>query len=183
MKDCIYEDQSFRYCKVGVKPGTTLRSGSVSQTCREVGMEAVCSGNQRCKYYTPECVVTPLSTKCYAPMYTLSSRVCSGRQPRECAALQGVFSHMKGLSGGECGVVGQTWCAKGNDITAASTRQYFAYCAERKGKQNFLALFQLILIYLYISQCKPAVKPVPASLRDSKPELEKTTIWKFRGWQ
>ena len=90
---------------------------------------------------------------------------------------------MKGLSGGECGVVGQTWCAKGNDITAASTRQYYAYCAERKGKQNFLALFPFLPIHKYISQCKPAVKPVPASLRDSKPELEKTTIWKFRGWQ
>ena len=149
VKDCIYEDQSFRYCKVGVKPGTTLRTGSVSQTCREVGMEAVCSGNQRCKYYTPECVVTPLSTKCYAPMYTLSSRVCNGRQPRECPALQGVFSHMSGLSGGECGVVGQTWCAKGNDITASSSRQYYAYCAERKGAINYCFILCL-LIHLFL---------------------------------
>ena len=147
VKDCIYEDQSFRYCKVGVKPGTSLKTGSVSQTCREVGMEAVCSGNQRCKYYTPECVVTPLSTKCYAPMYTLSSRVCSGRQPRECPALQGVFSHMSGLSGGECGVVGQTWCAKGNDITASSSRQYYAYCAERKGAIHSFILRLLIHLF------------------------------------
>ena len=80
-------------------------------------------------------------------------------------------------------MVGKTWCAKGNDITADSARQYYAYCAEKKGKQNYLALFPLLQIHLYISQCKPAVKPVPASIRNSKPELEKTAIWKFRGRQ
>ena len=41
---------------------------------------------------------------------------------------------MKGLSGGECGVVGKTWCAKGNDITAQFNKQHFAYCAKRKGE-------------------------------------------------
>eukprot|EP00092_Neocalanus_flemingeri_P028576 GFUD01031032.1.p1 GENE.GFUD01031032.1~~GFUD01031032.1.p1 ORF type:complete len:911 (-),score=155.86 GFUD01031032.1:100-2832(-) len=131
--DCVYEDEFFRYCKVGVKPGTTMSEGSVAQTCREVGMEAVCSGNQRCKYSSSDCVVTPLSTKCFAPMYSLSKRICSGRQPRECPALKGVFSHMTGLSGGECGVVGNTWCAKGNDFTAQNNSHYFAYCAEEKG--------------------------------------------------
>ena len=99
----------------------------------------MCSGDERCRYYTQDCVVTPLSTKCYAPMYPLSSRVCKGRQPRECPAVQGLFSHMWGLSGGECGVVGMTWCAKGNDITATDSRQYTAYCAERKG-ENILSI-------------------------------------------
>ena len=130
MKDCVYEDQSYRYCKVGVKPGTTLKGGSVAQTCREVGMEAVCSGDQSCKFYSPECVVTPLSNKCYSPLLPLSYKICNGRQPGECPALEGVFSHMKGLSGGECGVVGKTWCAKGNDITAQFNKQHFAYCAK-----------------------------------------------------
>eukprot|EP00092_Neocalanus_flemingeri_P056570 GFUD01067085.1.p2 GENE.GFUD01067085.1~~GFUD01067085.1.p2 ORF type:complete len:468 (+),score=85.48 GFUD01067085.1:907-2310(+) len=133
VKDCVYEDEFFRYCKVGVKPGTTMSEGSVAQTCREVGMEAVCSGNQRCKYSSSDCVVTLLSTKCFAPMYSLFKRICSGRQPRECPALKGVFSHMTGLSGGECGVVGNTWCAKGNDFTAQNNSHYFAYCAEEKG--------------------------------------------------
>ena len=150
VKDCIYEDQSFKYCKVGVKPGTTLRFGSVAETCREVGMEAVCSGNQHCKYSSSDCVVTPLSTKCYSPMHSLSRKICKGKHPRDCPALEGVFSHMKGFSGGECGVVNNTWCARGNAITAQNTGQYFAYCAEQKGssKQSLFSftnlMFQLI---------------------------------------
>jgi len=132
VKDCIYEDDSFEYCKVGVKPGTTLTNGKVAETCREVGMEAVCSGDEKCKYYSQDCMVTSLSTKCFAPLYSLSKKVCNGRSPKDCPALQGVFSHMKGLSGGECGVVENTWCAKGKAVTATSPRQYFAYCARKK---------------------------------------------------
>eukprot|EP00092_Neocalanus_flemingeri_P065531 GFUD01079705.1.p1 GENE.GFUD01079705.1~~GFUD01079705.1.p1 ORF type:complete len:1036 (-),score=190.52 GFUD01079705.1:69-2795(-) len=158
VKDCVHEDESFRYCKVGVKPGTTMSEGSVAQTCREVGMEAVCSGNQRCKYSSSDCVVTPLSTKCFAPMYSLSQKICNGRQPRECPALEGVFSHMTGLSGGECGVVGNTWCAKGNDVTVQNTRQYFAYCAEKKVTGNEQAK-QCCLPYETLSQSWRKVKP------------------------
>jgi len=95
-------------------------------------MEAVCSGPKTCRYYTEDCMVTTLSTKCYAPMYPLSVKVCNGRTPKDCPAIQGMFSHMPGLSGGECGVVGNTWCAKGNAVTAGSAREYYAYCAQRK---------------------------------------------------
>ena len=99
-------------------------------------MEAVCSGDEKCKYYSQDCMVTSLSTKCFAPLYSLSKKVCNGRSPKDCPALQGVFSHMKGLSGGECGVVENTWCAKGKAVTATSPRQYFAYCARKKGQSH-----------------------------------------------
>jgi len=132
VKECIYEDDAFEYCKVGVKPGTKLSDGAVAETCKEVGMSAVCPGDEKCKYSSPDCLVTSLSKKCYAPMYPLSRKVCGGRSPKDCPALSGVFSTMAGLSGGECGVVGNTWCAKGKDITATSARQYYAYCAKKK---------------------------------------------------
>ena len=48
---------------------------------------------------------------------------------------------MNGLAGGECGVLGTTWCAKGNEITAQNTRQYFAYCAQRKGQEKITFIY------------------------------------------
>jgi len=132
VKDCLHEDDSFQYCKVGVKPGTTLTSGTVAETCQEVGMEAVCPGDEGCKYSSENCTVTNLSTKCFAPLYPLSRKICNGRSPKDCPALQGVFSHMEGLSGGECGVVGDKWCFRGKTTTVTSPRQYYAYCAAKK---------------------------------------------------
>ena len=39
-----------------------------------VGMKAVCSGPEGCKYNNEEnCVVTPLSTTCYQPMWDLNN--------------------------------------------------------------------------------------------------------------
>ena len=107
-------------------------------------MKAVCPGDETCKFSSQDCLVTPLSTQCMAPLYPLSKKVCNGRAPKDCPVLQGVFSHMEGLSGGECGVVEDKWCFRGKTTTVTSARQYYAYCAAEKGqlllhtqKQNF----------------------------------------------
>ena len=65
----LYADSSFEYYKVRVSNGITLVEGSVAETCKAVGMQAVCSGVSGCKYVdTSMCLMTSLSQDCSSPM-------------------------------------------------------------------------------------------------------------------
>lgn len=139
----LYSEASFKYYKVPVVPGVRLIEGRVADTCDNHSMRAVCSGPSSCKYSnTSRCMVTPLSTNCNNPMFSLSKILCSGQKPRNCAAFEGVFSYMKSWYGGECGSVGTDWCANGDDYQSGTTQAgpgheleevetYYAYCAKQ----------------------------------------------------
>jgi len=142
-KKLLHQDSEFEYFKVAVSNGTRLLGGKVSETCEEVGMKAVCSGGESCKYTNlDKCVVTPLSTDCNNPMYPLSKLLCNGEKPRKCDEFEGVFSFMHNWYGGECGRVGYDWCANGDDFVAGTLESgpgrsqgqvetYYGYCAKK----------------------------------------------------
>ena len=128
----LYTDASYNYYKVAVADGTPLMAGTVPHTCQEAGMEAVCPGPADCSTSSSRCIVTSLSTECYYHMRPISVQICDNEDPRECPELQGMFSYMNNFNSyGECGIVGDEWCAHGRDYVSGDP-VYFAYCAAEK---------------------------------------------------
>jgi len=134
----LYSDNEYDYYKVPVSNGTTLVEGTVPYTCEKVGMKAVCNGPATgcVRVDLEKCVVTPLSSPCFNPMYPLSKILCDGKKPHQCSQLEGVFSYMKDYVS-ECGAVDGNYCARGADFTSGETikgrkRIYYGYCAKRK---------------------------------------------------
>ena len=132
----LHTDSQYKYYKVPVSNGTRLREGKMADTCEEMAMKAVCSGPSDCKFSSSRCQVTPLSTNCLNPLYPLSKVLCSGSNPPNCPQTEGLFSFMSNWFGGECGRVGKSWCAKGDDFEAGALESssgkvglYYAYCA------------------------------------------------------
>jgi len=134
----LYSDNEYDYYKVPVSNGVTLLEGTVQYTCEKVGMKAVCSGPEGCKYNNEEnCVVTPLSTTCYQPMSGLSHVLCDGKTPSYCKQLDRIFNYMSDRSSGECGVVDRSFCADGKLFTSGEMKKgiqkiYYGYCAKKK---------------------------------------------------
>merc|ERR1712198_652276 len=119
----LYSDDEYDYYKVPVSDGTTLVEGTVPKTCEKVGMRAVCNGPATgcVRVDLEKCVVTPLSSPCFNPMYPLSKILCDGKKPHQCSQLEGVFSYMKDYVSSECGAVDGNYCARGADFTSGET--------------------------------------------------------------
>ena len=45
---------------------------------------------------------------------------------------------MKDWRGSECGLVGNSYCAQGNNYVAGPGSEYYAYCAKKQGLQIIL---------------------------------------------
>ena len=123
----LYTDDSYNYYKVPVADGTRLFDGAVADTCQAVGLEAVCAGPANCEYSSDRCIVTTLSTDCGSPMRPISIEICDTTYAPNCPELQGLFSYMHNYPG-ECGIVGDSWCADGANYVSGDP-VYFAYCA------------------------------------------------------
>ena len=63
-------------------------------------------------------------------MWGLSKKIRGGKGARECPQLDGLFSYIKGHSGGDWGVVGGTWHANAEDYTSGNGNTY-AYCLKQ----------------------------------------------------
>ena len=77
--------------------GRTLTEGTVADTCEDAGMKAVCNGDSRCSHYSARCQVVDLeSAHCGYAMYGLAQKLCgSGKNPRQCPQMDGLFNYMK----------------------------------------------------------------------------------------
>jgi len=118
----LYADQQYAYFKAIVPDGITLTEGKVHETCQLYNMEAVCYGDASCSYTdTSRCVVTKISTDCGSPPRRLSAVLCNESDPTNCPQLQGLFNFLNDWYGGECGIVGSTWCVKGKDYTSTTS--------------------------------------------------------------
>ena len=128
--------------------GQRLVEGKVAETCAANGLRAVCWGPVGNEYTdTTKCLVTPLSTPHIMSVRvnnilltitfptlrtTLAKKVCPETpNSKNCPQLEGVFSYMKNYSGGECGKVGPTACAKGKDYVSGPEKRYYAYCVQQ----------------------------------------------------
>ena len=108
--------------------------GAVADTCDAAGMRAVCDGDSSCIHSSARCEVVDFQvavSSCGNSMYGLSNKLCSGKLPRDCPQLDGLFNYEKGWSGGECGVVSGNWCANGNHYTSGNGNAYYAYCVRQ----------------------------------------------------
>jgi len=120
----------YLYYKVPVPANTRLTEGKVADTCDSVGMKAVCDGPSSCKNTdTARCVVTPISIRCGYPLRPVSQLVCNHDEPTRCAPLEGVFAYQYNRSKGECGRVGSSYCANGNEYVSTVSTQFYALCA------------------------------------------------------
>jgi len=134
----LHSDNEYDYYKVPVSNGTSLLEGTVPYTCEKVGMKAVCSGPEGCMYNNKEtCVVTPLSSDCYNPLYPLSKTLCDGKSPSRCKTIEGVFNYMFNWLNHECGLVDGSLCNTQKTYTSGEMRKgrkrtYYGYCAKRK---------------------------------------------------
>ena len=75
--------------------GRTLTEGTVADTCEAAGMKAVCTGPSGCRHNSARCEVVDFeAVVCGSAMYGLSKKLCGfGEYPRNCAKLDGLFSH------------------------------------------------------------------------------------------
>merc|ERR1711970_1476864 len=126
-----YEENGAKFYGIPVAEGSKLTEGVVADTCEAVGMRAVCAGNYNCRWSSNRCQVVDFEAKiCGYTMYGLAKKVCGKRNPRYCKQLDGLFAHMKGFKGGECGVVNGEYCVNGKSYTSGNTTLYYAYCVD-----------------------------------------------------
>ena len=128
-----YEEDGAKFYGIPVAEGSTLREGVVAETCEAVGMRAVCIGASGCTYYSGRCQVVDFESSCGNGMWGLAKKLCGGdTYPRNCPEMNGLFNDMKGWSGGECGVMEDSWCAHGNRFTSGKPSVYYAYCVKAR---------------------------------------------------
>ena len=130
----LHSGGSYEYYKVPIKNGTRLVEGAVPDTCDGAELRAVCNGPSGCKWNSERCLVTPASSVCGDGNFVeISNLICNNTDPRNCTQLQGVFGYSKGWSDGECGVVDNKYCAKGNDYLSGNNTLYYAFCVGCQG--------------------------------------------------
>merc|ERR1712098_412101 len=112
----LFEESGYKYFKVPVAYGTRMDLGVVTDTCEAHGMKSVCF-KSGCVHNSDGCRVTPLSTECANAMNGLSNKICSGKYPRECPSMDGMFTDHKSSyrvgNGGACGTISGRWCVAG----------------------------------------------------------------------
>merc|ERR1711892_691723 len=121
------EENGRKFYGVPVADGTTMIEGAVADTCDAAGMRAVCIGDSSCSYSSARCQVVDFEVavnRCGNAMYGLSKKLCSGKYPRDCPQMDGLFNYMKGYPYGDVGVVSGTWYAIGNDHTSGNGKTY-----------------------------------------------------------
>ena len=103
--------------------------GSVETACKAVGMVPVCPGSSTCSYNSPKCLVTPLSSAGCSYLNSVADHICGNVNPKKCVAIDKMFVHMHAWSGGELGVVGQSYYAQGKSyVSGVGGVFYYAYC-------------------------------------------------------
>merc|ERR1711892_763091 len=116
------EENGRKFYGVPIADGTTLVEGAVADTCDAAGMRAVCVGDSSCERSSARCQVVDFEVavhRCGNAMWGLSKKLCSGKYPRDCPQMDGLFNYMKGYSDyGDVGVVSGKWYALGKDYTS-----------------------------------------------------------------
>ena len=89
----------------------------------------------------------------------MSVILCDDKNARKCPQLQGVFSYMKnwGNNFGECGLVGNSCCAKGKDYVSEPGSEYYAYCAKKQGMEIILRFIKTKTSFMSILSLGNAV--------------------------
>ena len=107
-----------------------MNSSNVKSACDNADLVAPCPGSSSCPTSDAHCTVTSI-TDCN-PMITVSMKICNGKHPDKCPALDGVYAYMgpawRSLYDQQinsaCGVEKGIWCTIGNDYA-----DRFALCA------------------------------------------------------
>merc|ERR1712042_381651 len=125
----LANDGGYKYYKIPVPPGTRMNVGVVTATCKAQGMSSVCLSSG-CKYNSPGCKLTPLSTSCDNPMVGLMYKICGSEGwVFDCSSMDGLFTDTLNLMRtgnpqitlrGACGSVPSVppvplYCAHGDD--------------------------------------------------------------------
>merc|ERR1711970_101207 len=131
------EENGAKFYGIPVAEGAKLTEGVVADTCEAVGMRAVCAGNYNCRWSSNRCQVVDFEAKiCGYTMYGLAEKVCGERNPRYCKQLNGLFAHLKGYNGGECGIINGQYCVNGKSYTSGNPTLYYAYCVSTNISTN-----------------------------------------------
>merc|ERR1712179_282729 len=132
-----HEENGAKFYGIPVAEGSKLTEGVVADTCEAVGMRAVCAGDYNCRWSSNRCQVVDFEAKiCGYTMYGLAKKVCGKRNPRYCKQLDGLFAHLKGYNGGECGIINGQYCVNGKSYTSGNPTLYYAYCVSTNTSTN-----------------------------------------------
>jgi len=106
-----------------------LIEGSVTKACGKANKKPLCWGKSS-SFNVDGCVST---TKGVYSMYSVAELLgCVGNitEIKKCKEMLGIFTAMKGYSGGTCGVTAKSYCTHGKSSTSSSSSQYWAICGE-----------------------------------------------------
>ena len=113
-----------------------MTEGSVADTCKAAGLNAVCPGKE-CPWYSSRCKTEaknpPLSvsgSSCSCSYLNPVSEVICGKETKavNCPKLNRVFTAISNWQNNEFGVVDGKSCEAGWRYTSTPTFQLFAYC-------------------------------------------------------
>ena len=111
-----------------------MTEGTVPDTCKAAGLEAVCAG-EGCHWRSSRCKDVPLSVNgpscACSYLNPISDVICGkGTLAVDCPRLNRVFASISNWQNNEWGVVDRYHCEPGSRYTSSLTNQLFAYCVK-----------------------------------------------------